>query len=204
VATCAPSCEGKECGEDGCGCSCGGCSDGLMCSDGKCILPAEAHPVLTLVPGEAPACNAPFAVALAVQGWDPAAPEAGGECRLDGMLVGSTSGEQFDLPAGVPAGLHSLCCTLTWAGVALAQCEATDCLDVKVACPCLGSGDPNCNDGNPCSLDTCAYLGGGEWECSYGKAMDACCCVSKFDCGCDSGQWAQCDEDASTCAACGQ
>ena len=33
---CAPSCDGKVCGEDGCGGSCGECGAGLRCAQGAC------------------------------------------------------------------------------------------------------------------------------------------------------------------------
>ncbi|MBT9560415.1 MAG: hypothetical protein IV100_30600 [Myxococcales bacterium] len=36
ACTCAPSCNGKECGDDGCGGSCGGCTAGATCTDGQC------------------------------------------------------------------------------------------------------------------------------------------------------------------------
>ncbi|GMV42146.1 MAG: hypothetical protein AMXMBFR64_38620 [Myxococcales bacterium] len=41
-ATCAPSCNGKECGEDGCGGSCGECLEGSFCNDGTCKPPGFA------------------------------------------------------------------------------------------------------------------------------------------------------------------
>ncbi|MEC9072814.1 MAG: IPT/TIG domain-containing protein, partial [Myxococcota bacterium] len=34
---CTASCAGKECGDDGCGGSCGGCDIGLVCSGGQCV-----------------------------------------------------------------------------------------------------------------------------------------------------------------------
>ena len=35
---CVPSCEGMECGDDGCGGECGPCSDGHVClADGSCL-----------------------------------------------------------------------------------------------------------------------------------------------------------------------
>jgi hypothetical protein len=36
VAPCVPACDGKECGKDGCGGSCGECEDGAICSGGAC------------------------------------------------------------------------------------------------------------------------------------------------------------------------
>lgn len=38
-ATCKPACEGKVCGEDGCGSTCGACGDGTTCtSGGQCVF----------------------------------------------------------------------------------------------------------------------------------------------------------------------
>jgi len=34
---CAPACDGKECGDDGCGGACGTCTAGLFCIEGKCL-----------------------------------------------------------------------------------------------------------------------------------------------------------------------
>ncbi|MBM4354817.1 MAG: hypothetical protein FJ109_13690, partial [Deltaproteobacteria bacterium] len=36
---CVPSCEGKGCGDDGCGGTCGTCSEGEECKEGVCIAP---------------------------------------------------------------------------------------------------------------------------------------------------------------------
>ena len=38
---CEPDCEGKECGDDGCGGSCGACDEGLVCVDGTCTALSE-------------------------------------------------------------------------------------------------------------------------------------------------------------------
>ncbi len=48
-ATCTPSCTGRECGDDGCGGSCGSCPEGLVCDvDGQCAED-PSHP-----PGDPP------------------------------------------------------------------------------------------------------------------------------------------------------
>ncbi|MBI5549499.1 MAG: hypothetical protein HY901_36900, partial [Deltaproteobacteria bacterium] len=40
---CTPRCEGRTCGDDGCGGECGpGCNPGQLCSNGTCLLPADA------------------------------------------------------------------------------------------------------------------------------------------------------------------
>ena len=36
VFTCVPDCNGRQCGNDGCGGSCGTCSGSLSCVDSKC------------------------------------------------------------------------------------------------------------------------------------------------------------------------
>lgn len=36
-SSCQPSCEDKRCGDDGCGGSCGGCGDGEVCEDSRCV-----------------------------------------------------------------------------------------------------------------------------------------------------------------------
>ena len=36
---CKPDCEGKECGDDGCGGACGECVEGVPCSEGVCCTP---------------------------------------------------------------------------------------------------------------------------------------------------------------------
>ena len=38
---CQPQCEGKVCGEDGCGGTCGSCPPGQPCKNGKCPTPCE-------------------------------------------------------------------------------------------------------------------------------------------------------------------
>ncbi len=41
---CKPSCEGKDCGTDGCGGSCGTCAWPLLCSEGSCTDSCESDP----------------------------------------------------------------------------------------------------------------------------------------------------------------
>ena len=50
AACCLPDCDGRDCGSDGCGGSCGECADGFACadSDGMCIGP---DPGTVFVPG---------------------------------------------------------------------------------------------------------------------------------------------------------
>ncbi len=42
VISCVSSCDGKECGDDGCGGSCGECASGMSCQDGVCEEPTTS------------------------------------------------------------------------------------------------------------------------------------------------------------------
>lgn len=65
VCTCEPECTGKVCGDaDGCGGTCtGGCGDGLVCADGRCIADqgtcATGDSTCEFVNGEPIFCNDP-------------------------------------------------------------------------------------------------------------------------------------------------
>lgn len=39
--TCTPNCQGKQCGTDGCGGSCGSCHTGQTCQNGTCVTTGE-------------------------------------------------------------------------------------------------------------------------------------------------------------------
>ncbi len=45
---CAPDCDGKECGDDGCGGSCGNCAPGCSCQDGTCPADCGCEPACSL------------------------------------------------------------------------------------------------------------------------------------------------------------
>jgi hypothetical protein len=40
---CVPDCEGKECGDNGCGDSCGSCGDDEICNEGLCVVNESNH-----------------------------------------------------------------------------------------------------------------------------------------------------------------
>ena len=41
VGTCVPDCHFRQCGDNGCGGSCGGCAPGLLCTDFQCLAPGQ-------------------------------------------------------------------------------------------------------------------------------------------------------------------
>ncbi|MBT9554899.1 MAG: hypothetical protein IV100_02670, partial [Myxococcales bacterium] len=55
---CAPSCDGKQCGSDGCGGTCGSCTGGQSCSGGTCVAAPPNSTCLTAQP--LPSTNLPF------------------------------------------------------------------------------------------------------------------------------------------------
>ncbi len=66
---CQPDCDGKVCGDDGCGESCGACDAGLLCQDGSCV------PEGSVVEPDA---GLPDATAEDVQGNEPPVKTKGG------------------------------------------------------------------------------------------------------------------------------
>jgi subtilisin-like proprotein convertase family protein len=155
----------------------------------------------------------PVSVELVIAGWD--FPEAGRtvQCRLDGLWDGETIGsepgpQQYEFQ-DLPVGMHQLCCSLAADGIAVQDCAATGCVDVRITRPCDGDGDPVCDDGNPCSVDECVTIvPNNVWECRYSQSPDPLCCNSSYDCFCADGmrpvckivgtvpQCSACDNDA--------
>ena len=204
-------CTGKECGDDGCGNSCGFCSAGKECKDGQC----ELLPALTFV---SPTSNhyfdqaeseTPIPVEFEIKGWSlyPSS-DKGIVCLLDGDDVGSSDTTSFVFP-DVLLGMHTLTCRLALDSMPLSNCEATASVIVKVKKPCVQGDDAACNDGNPCSVDSCISVGPSELECRYGLDLfNPECCLSGFDCNCTNngasvGTWEVCSEQYSTCGDCG-
>src|SRR5690606_30289201 len=46
---CVPDCTGSVCGDDGCGGTCGGCRDGLVCEAGQCFPDAQTEVTVGMV-----------------------------------------------------------------------------------------------------------------------------------------------------------
>lgn len=175
---CTPNCEGRECGDDGCGNQCGSCPEGFFC-----MLEAggtKCHPDCSVLCaglecGTAPeaaecacgTCNSPNPCedAICSQGKcgfsDNAAEcDDGNPCTSpDSCSEGSCVGTW--LPSEQLAQLSCLCGSDT-------ECEALDdgdacngvlkCLpigDVSVCVKAPGT-ETSCEDGLSCTLDTCA------------------------------------------------
>ena len=46
-----PACDGKDCGDDGCGATCGACDAGFQCSEGICSAEIGVDVIAGDVPG---------------------------------------------------------------------------------------------------------------------------------------------------------
>ena len=159
---CEPQCDGKACGDDGCGGSCGACVGTETCQEGVCVAadctgdvncPCMIESCLPSLPFITPitACGVLAEQPTCLEA-SLAAYEAAGECE------GSCSG--IDLP-----GLGALCDMPECGGVISA-------LSLLGGDPCACYCEPQC-DGKACGDDGC---GGECGTCGSGEACldDAC------------------------------
>ena len=144
VDVCTPNCEGKECGDDGCGGTCGECDDEDLCDgeeiceDGQCIdgtaLDCDDGNVCT-----DDSCEA-----------------------LQGCVHVALDGEPCE--DGNPCTLDDVCVDDDCQGGAWNSCDDENpCTDdsCKVGAGCQNDAvpdgaEPACDDGNPCTEDLCA------------------------------------------------
>jgi hypothetical protein len=138
---CKPVCGGAECGDDRCGGSCGTCTGGKVCQTGVCVCAAESYRAC---------CD------NAVCWFD--------SCGTQGTKV-------VDCPKGCQ-GATCLDCTADCTGkqcgedgcgYECGQCASGNCGGLMWTTPagcvsghCSGGGATQaCDDGNPCTQDTC-------------------------------------------------
>ena len=159
---CTPRCDGVECGDDGCGGTCGTCVGGKVCQTGACVCAQEAYRAC---------CGS------AVCGFD--------SCGVQGQKVG-------DCPKGCQGATCLDCtadcagkeCGEDGCGHECGQCKVGACDGVTWTTPptCVGDhcqgggGTQSCDDANACTRDTCdPKLGCGHrvlddgTECQFGS-----------------------------------
>jgi len=139
VCLSAPECAGRECGDDGCGGSCGPCPEGTACDDGLC--------------GGTRTCQEWMACR------DGCADDACREACADGL-----SGGARRLAATFTACVVNLCASLDRLG--LAACLASCCAGPRDAC--VSGGQPAEGDGSPCAAEcatSCGPLACGDVGC---------------------------------------
>ena len=151
---CVPDCSGRRCGDDGCGGSCGTCELGWTCDDdGKCGCEASGDEVCDGVDND---CNG-----VADDGFCPEE----GPCTRG---VCDAAGECTQLAVDSRLCTDGSQCTLT---------------DACVSGECVGTGELDCDDGDPCTADGCDPAAG--------------CTHEPFDGPCDDGNVCTADEACS-------
>lgn len=121
----------------------------------------------------------PVEVTFAIENWD-TLPEPGKDIAvyLGAELVATLdSGDSYEFD-DVPLGVHSLTLQLRMSGEPLPNPEARAVRYVRITTNCLE--DPECDAGNPCTVNACVYAGGGLYECGWGFITG--CCHTLFDC----------------------
>lgn len=207
---CTPSCTGRDCGDDGCGQSCGACSGGLACQNGQCVLTCADG--LTACDGNCVdlqadsqhcgSCGAPCSLPHA------SASCQGGVCTLEACDAG------FGNCDGDPATgcEHDIRADLDNCGVCGHQCAAAPanatamCADgaCSYACDagfhkcdnnCVSNNDPaHCGSRcSPCPGSLCSPATCDGTTC--GRAPIDGCCEHDGDCG---------DSNACTTDTCGE
>ncbi len=179
---CVPSCAGKECGDDGCGGSCGGCPAGEQCSNGVCTNPnsCAGH-----CGGYAGAC------------WCDNACFQAGDCCDD---VCQTCGDEYPDQCGCEPDCAGKECGGDGCGGSCGACGGNAYCDGQGLC--VPYCTPKCS-GKECGSDGCGGVCGvctGNEQCNtQGQCQCVPNCAGK-ECGGDGcggscgtcGQWETC------------
>jgi hypothetical protein len=152
-------CGDQECGYDGCGGSCGECSDFRECSwKGYCLCPGNSctpggsDPVSECTYGyNPPECESVLCkdgCCVWTPDWDPC------DCTKDEQCIDCydpETGVTYGCPGEVPEGAYPNLCTVD-------DCSYMKCLWLSE------EGNVQCDDEDPCTTDRCDPLTG---ECEY-------------------------------------
>ena len=166
---CEPDCQGKECGDDGCGGSCGGCGEPMMeCVEGQCELVCDCLEDEDCQPAEDfDLCNGKLVCGLTTPCMCELEPDSVVECP-DGHVCILETGE---------------CCS--------PACEGKECGDDG----CGGSCGGPCPCNFECVDGQCAELC--EPECQDKQCGDGGCGCPDLCGTCPDGQacneWGQCE-----------
>ena len=180
TCACTRSCGTRVCGDDGCGGTCGSCSDPTkpLCLDGACVSACDPDPIR---------CH------FAVCGSN----ECGGSCGTCGPGSSCKDGACVTVKVFDPLSCDGQCGNLTAGGCSCAaDCtsQGSSCADYPATC---GNCLPACA-GRACGPDGC---GGSCGACGSGVACSAGLCITGCQKSC-SGR--QCGDDGcgGSCGAC--
>ena len=175
---CVPDCAGKECGDDGCGESCGSCPEGWPCQDGICVCTPECVGKECgddSCSGSCGACPADYSCNPAGQCiWDCTPDCAGQQCGDDGC--GGSCGE---CAPGWLCNEHDLCEEQCLPDCSDKECGDDSCSGSCGECfhPCTGSPKPAL-----CVDFHCDYSGICCPECADKECGDDSCSGSCGEC----------------------
>ncbi|MBI5610249.1 MAG: hypothetical protein HY902_15335, partial [Deltaproteobacteria bacterium] len=189
---CLPECKDKQCGDDGCGGTCGDCAPGSACSSGKCLTPVctdatcNGHGVCQAATVQ---CDcAPGYAGAACDGCAPGLvgyPNCGTPCTDDAGCDDANPCTDDACSAGVSC-VHlagdgtctdgefctggDACVAGTCKPGTASPCDdknacTADSCDSKLGCVYLASAATSCEDGDPCTMaETCSgtTCGGGK------------------------------------------
>lgn len=208
---CIPSCEGKECGNDGCGGLCGTCSDPMpFCTDGVCVSTCVADCEGKECGddgcgGSCGECEDDFACELGICRFVPWCPD--GECGNEescwtcpddcGACCGNGLCEdKYAETCGTcPKDCGCACDESCLAG----SCVETACDGKECGGDGCGGSCGACADHHECIDGHCSYV---PWCGDDGCDPDETCTTCPADCGICCGDGA-CDlEQAEDCATC--
>jgi hypothetical protein len=169
--TCTPACTGKNCGDDGCGGSCGSCPSGETCSSGGVCEGGGCTPSCTGKTCGDDGCGGSCGSCPSGQtcGATGTCTGGGGTCDHPICSTGDALNGSCDTCAGEICTADSYCCTTAWDSI------------------CVGEVASVCGQ-------TCG--GGGGGNCKH----DECSTGAKLKKGCDACVTEICTEDAYCCS----
>jgi hypothetical protein len=144
--------------------------------------------------------STPVAIVFSIKNWEELpSPDRDIAVYLDETLVATLDeGDSYEFE-NVPFGVHSLTLQLREESFPLANPEARAVRYVRITTNCLD--DPECDEGNPCTINGCIYAGDGLYECGWGFV--AGCCHTLFDCPVGTNHCGDVDGDGfSECVEC--
>ena len=173
---CTPDCDGKECGDNGCGGTCGECGENQECDEGQCECTFKPCKDLCCLEDE---------VCFEASCCPPDCDES--ECGDDGC--GGTCGECGENEQCVEGVCNctfkpceDVCCledeVCFEAACCMPACDGKECGDD--GCGGLCGEEAQCEDGNPCTWDACD-----EGVCDN-TLLPLAECVCDKDADCDS------------------
>ena len=129
---CEPECAGKECGEDGCGGSCGTCEEGTYCTGSACIVDGDALCVdMAVCQGD---CDADDSICSV-------------DCKLDAMFSELPKIEAYE-------GCLGECQTLPPAQIPGCVANDSGCFSAYFGCLSTATGELGCFESYYC-MATC-------------------------------------------------